>query len=291
MAGMNPTAPAARQLARARTAFVFVHGAWHSSAQWAATLRELARLGAAGYAVDLPGHGLDGPLPGGNQLPGQPGLLTEKSPLASGTMDGCAEAVLETLRLTRHHNRVVLVAHSAGGGPAALAARAGAGTRRRPRPPLRLRPRRPPPLPRLRRGARERHLPRPLSPSRRLRRTRRRTDNPLSPDPAYVEALRLTYHQDTPPDRFARWRAALGTDVPLAVPSTPVTLTAARWGSIPRTFLRCADDQALIPAVQDLMIAETDRAVLARPFTVRTLPGGHSPFAARPAELAAAPLA
>ncbi|MGW5884053.1 alpha/beta fold hydrolase, partial [Streptomyces koyangensis] len=122
---MNPTAPAARQLARARTAFVFVRGAWHSSAQWAATLRELARLGAAGYAVDLPGHGLDGPLPGGNLLPGQPGLLTEKSPLASGTMDECAEAVLETLRLTRHHNRVFLVAHSAGGGPAALAARAG----------------------------------------------------------------------------------------------------------------------------------------------------------------------
>lgn len=36
------------------------------------------------------------------------------------------------------------------------------------------------------------------------------------------------------------------------------------------------------------MIAEADRAVPARPFTVRTLPGGHSPYAARPAELAAA---
>lgn len=39
------------------------------------------------------------------------------------------------------------------------------------------------------------------------------------------------------------------------------------------------------------MIAETDRAMPARPFTVRTLPGGHSPFAVRPAEPAAAPLA
>ncbi|NUV51323.1 hypothetical protein G6W54_32125, partial [Streptomyces sp. CAI-78] len=59
-------------------------------------------------------------------------------------------------------------------------------------------------------------------------------------------------------------------------------------GSIPRTFLRCAEGQAPAPAVRDLMIAEADRAMPARPSTVRTLPGGHSPFAARPFELAAA---
>ncbi|MGA5003546.1 alpha/beta fold hydrolase [Streptomyces koyangensis] len=288
---MNPTAPAARQLARARAAFVLVHGAWHSSAQWAATLRELARLGAAGYAVDLPGHGLDGPLPGGYLLPGQPGLLTEKSPLASVTMDECAEAVLETLSLARHHHRVVLVAHSAGGGPAALAAE---------RAPelvdalVHLSAFVPVGRPRFLdyveapENATSRGHSLSLGDSAALGAVR---INPLSPDPAYVEQLRLAYYQDTPRDRFGRWRAALGTDVPLAVTSTPVTLTAERWGSIPRTFLRCADDQALTPAVQDLMIAEADRAMPARPFTVRTLPGGHSPFAARPAELAAALLA
>ncbi|MGA5427617.1 alpha/beta fold hydrolase [Streptomyces koyangensis] len=288
---MNPTAPAARQLARARAAFVLVHGAWHSSAQWAATLRELARLGAAGYAVDLPGHGLDGPLPGGYLLPGQPGLLTEKSPLASVTMDECAEAVLETLSLARHHHRVVLVAHSAGGGPAALAAE---------RAPelvdalVHLSAFVPVGRPRFLdyveapENATSRGHSLSLGDSATLGAVR---INPLSPDPAYVEQLRLAYYQDTPRDRFGRWRAALGTDVPLAVTSTPVTLTAERWGSIPRTFLRCADDQALTPAVQDLMIAEADRAMPARPFTVRTLPGGHSPFAARPAELAAALLA
>ncbi|WP_208025884.1 alpha/beta fold hydrolase [Amycolatopsis acidicola] len=45
------------------TAFVFVHGAWHSSGQWAATRRALAGLGAASVAVDMPGHGFDAPLP------------------------------------------------------------------------------------------------------------------------------------------------------------------------------------------------------------------------------------
>ncbi|MEK8170095.1 alpha/beta fold hydrolase [Streptomyces sp. M19] len=70
-----------------------------------------------------------------------------------------------------------------------------------------------------------------------------------------------------------------------------MALTAGRWGGVPRTFLRCAEDRALPPATQDLMIAEADRAMPAHPFTVHTLPGGHSPFAARPRELAEALLA
>ncbi|MFC8005288.1 alpha/beta hydrolase [Streptomyces olivaceus] len=104
------------------TVLVLVHGAWHSSAQWAATQRGLAGLGAASVAVDLPGHGLDAPLPSGYLRPGQPGLRDEKSPLADVTMDDCADRVLETLRRVRPYREVVLVAHSAGGGPASLAA-------------------------------------------------------------------------------------------------------------------------------------------------------------------------
>lgn len=104
------------------TVLVLVHGAWHGSWQWAATQRALAGLGAASLAVDMPGHGFDVPLPSGYLLPGQPGLLTEKSQLAAVTMDDCADAVLDTLRRVRRYGRVVLVAHSAGGGPASLAA-------------------------------------------------------------------------------------------------------------------------------------------------------------------------
>ncbi|MFG2224860.1 alpha/beta fold hydrolase [Streptomyces sp. NPDC048644] len=275
-------------LSPSHTVFVFVHGAWHSSGQWAATQRALAGLGAAGVAVDLPGHGFDALLPSGYLLPGQPGLLTEKSPLATVTMDDCAESVLDTLRQVRPHRRVVLVAHSAGGGPASLAAERApelvdalvylsafvpAG---RPRFSDYISS----PENATARGQRL-HLgdPEELGAIR---------INPLSRDPAYVEDLRQTHYHDTPPDRFDRWRSALSTDLPLAIPTTPVTVTSARWGRIPRTFLRCADDRALPPAVQDLMIAEADRAVPGNPFTVRTLPGSHTPFAARPRELAAA---
>ncbi|MFG3283227.1 alpha/beta hydrolase [Streptomyces sp. NPDC048111] len=273
------------------TVFVFVHGAWHGSAQWAATRRALAGLGAASTAIDLPGHGFDAPLPSGYLQPGQPGLLTEKSALATVTMDDSTQAVLDALRQARHHRRVVLVAHSAGGAPASLAAE---------RAPelvdeiVYLSAFVPAARPRFfdyldapeHSAARGRGLN--LGDPGELGAVR---INPLSQDPAYVEELRQTHYHDTPPHRFDRWRRALTPDLPLAIPTTPVVVTPDRWGRVPRTFVRCADDRALPVAVQDLMIAEADRAMPANPFTVRTLPGSHSPFAARPHELAAALLA
>ncbi|MDR7299823.1 alpha/beta fold hydrolase [Haloactinomyces albus] len=270
------------------TVFVLVHGAWHGSWQWAATQRVLAGLGAASVAVDLPGHGFDASLPSGHLLPDRPGLLTERSPLADVTMDDCADAVLDTLRKVRRYRRVVLVAHSAGGGPASLAAeRASELVDRiiyvsafvpagRPRFFDYL-------------GAPENATARGqdlnLGDPEALGAVR---IDPLSPDPSYVEELRQTHYHDTPTDRFDRWRSALIPDLPLAIPATPITLTAAQWGRIPRTFLRCAEDRAQPTAAQDLMIAEADRDMPDEPFTVRTLPGSHSPFAARPRELAEA---
>ncbi|MFE1048557.1 alpha/beta fold hydrolase [Streptomyces olivaceus] len=270
------------------TVLVLVHGAWHSSAQWAAAQRELAGLGAVSVAVDLPGHGLDAPLPSGYLRPGQPGLRDEKSPLADVTMDDCADRVLETLWRVRPYREVVLVAHSAGGGPASLAAE------RAPELVDRIvylsafvpaaRPRFVDYLGTPENAAAQGdglHIgdPGELGAIR---------INPLSPDPGYVEELRRAHYHDTPAHLFDRWRSALVTDLPLAVPTTPVTLTGERWGRIPRTFVRCADDRALTPAVQDLMIGEADRAMPDSPFTIRNLPGSHSPFAARPAGLAAA---
>ncbi|MFJ6843351.1 alpha/beta fold hydrolase [Streptomyces griseoluteus] len=270
------------------TVFVLVHGAWHGSGQWAATRRALAARGAASRAVDLPGHGFDVPLPSGYLQPGQPGLATERSALAGVTMDDSAEAVLDTLRQAGRHRRVVLVAHSAGGGPASLAAERAPGLVDEIVYLSAFVP-----------AGRPRFFDYLGSPENATARGRSLTlgdpgelgavrINPLSPDPAYVEELRQTHYHDTPLDRFDRWRSALSPDLPLAIPATPVVVTPGRWGRIPRTFLRCADDRALPTAVQDLMIAEADRAVPGEPFTVRTLPGSHSPFAARPRELAAA---
>ncbi|WP_017973314.1 alpha/beta hydrolase [Actinopolyspora halophila] len=269
------------------TVFVLVHGAWHSSAQWAHTQRALAGLGASSVAVDLPGHGLAAPLPAGYLDGDQPRLDTETSALAGLSLNECAETILSTLRAVRRHRNVVLVAHSAGGAPASLAAELApelvdrtvylsafcpAG---RPRFIDYL------DAPEQVDTARGRTLP--VGDAAALGAIR---INPLSRDPEYVEELRLTHYTDTPAEEFGRWRLALSPDLPIAIPSTPVTVTRQRWGRIPRTFIRCAADLASTPAMQDLMIAEADSAMPDNPFTVHSLPGGHSPFAARPAELA-----
>ncbi|MFI0774412.1 alpha/beta hydrolase [Streptomyces sp. NPDC021212] len=271
------------------TMYVLVHGAWHSSWQWASTQRALAGLGALSLAVDLPGHGFDAPVPSGYHDPGQPGFATEKSALAGLTLEECAGAVVSALRAVRGHRRVVLVSHSAGGVSASLAAErapelvdelvylASVVPAGRPRFADYMA------APEQTATARGRGLmvgdPEAIGAFR---------VNPLSTDPEYAEELRLTYYQDVPAGSFARWRHALSPDLPFAIPTTPVALTRERWGRIPRTYLRCAEDHALTPAMQDLMIAEADAAMPDHPFAVRTLPGGHAPFAIRPAELAAA---
>ncbi|AGP53876.1 alpha/beta hydrolase [Streptomyces rapamycinicus] len=270
------------------TVFVLVHGAWHASWQWASTQRALARLGAASLAVDLPGHGFEAQLPSGLLLPGQPGLATEKSALAGVTLEECAEAVVAALRSVRRYPKVALVSHSAGGAPASLAAERApdlvdelihlssfvpAG-----------RPRFADYLTSPEQTATARGQGLMLGDPEAIGAFR---INPRSADPAYVEELRLAFYDDVPAGSFARWYQALSPDLPFAVPTTPITLTRERWGRIPRTFIRCAEDWACTPAMQDLMIAEADAAMPDRPFTVRPLPGSHSPFAARPEELAA----
>src|SRR5437879_2334616 len=104
------------------TIFVFVHGAWHASWQWTATQRHLVELGAASLALDMPGHGFAAPLPDTYLDPGQSRLHTAKSELAGLSMEECAADIVAALRMVRGYRRVVLVSHSAGGGPASAAA-------------------------------------------------------------------------------------------------------------------------------------------------------------------------
>ena len=67
--------------------------------------------------------------------------------------------------------------------------------------------------------------------------------------------------------------------------STPLTLTAARYGRVPRTYIVCEHDEAVSPEVQRTMHE-------AQPGTqVLTLPTDHSPFLSAPDALCAQLLA
>lgn len=258
---------------------------------WAATQRALTGLGLASVAVDLPGHGVDAPVPSGYLRVGQPGFTTERSPLADISMRDNVEAVLGVLAQVRNRfRRVVLVGHSAGGGVVSgaaeeapelldhlvyLSAFVPAGQPRffdyleSPE------------------NAAAVGIPPVADPA--ILGTFR--INPLSDDPDVVATIHRSLlgssGDDTPaspsPDG---WRLLLQPDLPLAIPSTPVSVTAAQWGSIPRTFIRLTGDLALPVPVQDLMVREADAVTPDHRFAVRDLPGGHSPFVTRPAELA-----
>ncbi|MCP2168592.1 alpha/beta hydrolase [Goodfellowiella coeruleoviolacea] len=275
------------QLPPAETLFVLVHGAWHSSVHWAATQRALAGHGLASIAVDLPGHGIDAPVPSGYLLAGQPGLATEKSAVADVTMRDNADAVLAVLADVRPRFRhVVLVAHSAGGGPASAA------TERAPDLVDHLvylsafvpagRPRFADYI-----GAEENAdaviIP-PVGDPAELGAFR---INPLSDDPDLVATIRRAFLNDLPAAAPDGWRHLLHPDLPTAVFAEPVPVTAERWGRVRRTYVRLTDDLALPLGTQDLMIREADRTTPEHPFQVRSLPGGHSPFVTRPDDLAA----
>lgn len=67
---------------------------------------------------------------------------------------------------------------------------------------------------------------------------------------------------------------------PLAPNQAPMTVTAERWGSLPRAYVECSDDRAVPLALQ----RKFQEALPCKP--VVTLDSDHSPFLCMPAQLA-----
>lgn len=89
------------------------------------------------------------------------------------------------------------------------------------------------------------------------------------------------FAQSSPPDLVAAAMARLVAE-PHGPRSTPLALTAERWGRIPRTYIECSEDRAIPLSSQRHMQALSPGAKRV------TLDADHSPFLSRPAELAAA---
>jgi pimeloyl-ACP methyl ester carboxylesterase len=91
------------------------------------------------------------------------------------------------------------------------------------------------------------------------------------------EAAAEIFYHDCPEADAAEAQALLVRE-PLSVVETRVRVTGDRYGTIPRTYIECTEDRALGPDLQRRMHGAT-------PCTVLTLPTGHSPFFAAPAEV------
>ena len=86
----------------------------------------------------------------------------------------------------------------------------------------------------------------------------------------------LFYADVSPEDRYKAMQRL--RPQPLAISTTPLTLTEERFGSVPRWYIECIHDNAIRIALQRTMAKET-------PCKVLRLECGHSPFFSNPEEL------
>jgi pimeloyl-ACP methyl ester carboxylesterase len=228
--------------------FLLVHGAWHGAWCWYKVIPELQALGHRATAIDLPGHGVD------------------KTPTAEVTLDRWVARIGDALEAI--DGPVVLVGHSMGGVVITAAA--------------------------------ERFVEQIAGlvylTAIVLRPGECMMDNPVKASPrefmmgfeASADGASIRFRDDLVREAF--YADCSEADVTLAklclVPQasnimrTPINHSMARWGSIPRSYITCRDDRALTLDGQREML---ERVGFTR---VVDMEGSHSPFFARPAELA-----
>lgn len=262
--------------------FVFLHGSFHAAWNWHRVIPLLEAAGHRGIALDLPGHG-------------QARMAARKV-----TLERCVDAVLACVRALPQDERIVLVAHSRNGivisqaaercasrlsGLVYLAAYLVPSGRSMmdyaitdgdslvvQNVEVALDRRHLPRLIRLFRSAVLRALGRLLLPDKlQIHRLKRQ---------AYREAL---YH-DCPDEITALADALLEPEANWAG-FTPLRLSRARWGTVPKVYVECLQDRAVTPALQRRMYRESP---CARVFSLDT---SHSPFFSAPARLVATLLA
>ncbi|WP_243790891.1 alpha/beta fold hydrolase [Saccharopolyspora gloriosae] len=269
---------------------VLIHGAASTAAVWGPLQRELALRGHRSLAPDLPGHGLNAHHPAGFYRSPQDldEFATAPSALAGVGLSDYADHVEELVRRVAEHGPVLLAGTSAGGLPiTAVAERApelvdrlvylsawcavGSDT-----------------------------VGEYVSRPEREGNLFDRISWPVVGDPADLGVIRINL-RSSDPDLFRTAKAAImadGTDdefralldvmepdANFAIAAEPRFATAARWGRVPRTFVRFTGDEAIRLAEQDRMIKEADELADVR-FDVRSIDSSHVGYFHRPAEFA-----
>jgi hypothetical protein len=106
-----------------------------------------------------------------------------------------------------------------------------------------------------------------------------------STDAAYRALLKAAFYADVSESDFAHAASQLHCDEANAGAVAVSEITPRRFGTVPRHYIRCTQDQAIPLTGQDHMIATVDAAIGGRT-TTHTLESSHSPFLSQPATLA-----
>jgi pimeloyl-ACP methyl ester carboxylesterase len=271
-----------------RAVFVLIHGGWHNRAAWDRLVPLLEAGGCAALTLDLPGAGMNAIAPASlRHQPFDPAAFaTERSPVAGVTQDERTQAAVGLVReaASLSDGRIILVGHSAGGMTISAVAEQV--------PQLLLAvvylagfmvPNGMPLLTMLRHET----LSAALAPrlfvgdAAAIGATRIHVG---STDAAYRALLKAAFYGDVPEREFAQAAAELHCDEANAGAAAPSQITAARFGTVPRHYIRCTQDRAIPLAGQDHMIATVDAAIGGRT-TTHTLHSSHSPFLSQPDNL------
>lgn len=270
--------------------FVLVHGAWHGAWSYERVIPHLAALGHAAVARDLPAHGINARFPDSFfQRPLDPArFATEPSKVAGTTLDDYIASIEQTIsELTGlGHSKVVLVGHSMGGVPITAVAE------RIPEkiahlvyltafmPALGM-----PGIAYINAPENAGELIGPQLMADPAQTGALRMDH-RSNDPSYVQNAKLAFYEDVSDEAYAAIAHLLTPDVPVGPFATPITTSAERWGSVRRHYIKCLQDRAIRPALQQRFIDEANAFVPAKPTRVQTLDSSHSPFMSQPRVLA-----
>jgi pimeloyl-ACP methyl ester carboxylesterase len=267
--------------------FVLVHGGAHGAWAFEKLASLLVQEGHSVVARDLPGHGLRARFPRSyfeRPLDLQR-FATERSPLARLSLQDCADEVIATINQLAGR-KTILVAHSMAG---LILNRAGEAV---------------PQLisrmvylsawmtadgksfndyamgPEFATGK----IPSVLIGDPRVTGALRMDFR--SVDPAYRAQTKAAFAADVDDDTWEAASNLLTPDTPAAPMAEPTTITAERWGRIPRTYISCTADQAVPVAAQRRFISEADTFTPDNRTDVRELATSHSPFLSQPEQLA-----
>ena len=264
--------------------FVLIHGAWHGAWCWSEVVRRLGAKGFSAVALDLPGHGLAARFPSSYTSQDLAAMSTEISPLAALSTNDYRDAVIKVLKglVEAGTGPIILVGHSLGGATITAVAEAEPQLVRR--------------LVYVSAFAPVK-LPAPLNYTTLPSFATSKLSQLLAADPAKVASLRINFNT-TDPKRIAANKDTFCADIsdaeysavsnlltpdePIQGFVTPINPTAARWGRVPRTYIRCSQDHAIPLASQDQMIAEADQFTTSNKFVQETLDTSHSPFLSAP---------
>jgi pimeloyl-ACP methyl ester carboxylesterase len=276
--------------------FVLIHGSWHGAWCYEKVASVLEEQGYAVVARDLPGHGLSAKFPASYfqrplTIPGK--FNTEPSPVAPVTLDDYVHQVVNIIhRITDQGNEAILVGHSMAGVILnAVGEKLGFGKIKR--------------LIYL-----TAFMPVSSSPITEILMRSTQADSKVPQlfltDPAEVGALRIdpdsadqayqnltkeAFFKDSSEEDFKAIANLLTPDDPAQPFNALVKLTCQKWGEIPRTFIKCTLDQAILPATQSQMIADIDALTPDNPTQVISLISSHTPFFSQPEKLANALIA